>query len=301
MKKNYGKIFKELRLSKGYSIKEISGTEISNATISKFEHGNTMLSIDKFFRVLSNINVSPREFFLYAEERLENPYLSISKDFLPFEEKKINIEKLQKAIILLEEQLCEYPKRTFLRVQIITYKVIMSKAFPDSPNNIAPQDLQLIERYLFGIKNWSEVELRIYCATIHLFDIDIIKTLTYRLISPLSYRLITPDIRWMMAIAIMSVIDAILPRHKNCLKENELFNEINKYLRENPIPDRYTAEKGFVKFNMGSFQYLSGKTIVGEQVMRDVIEAFTLIDCNVYSRLLIIKFEKVTGRAYLKV
>lgn len=300
MKKMYGKIFKELRLNKGYSIKEISSSEISNATISKFEHGVSMISIDKFFRILSNINVSPEEFFLYAEQRLKITYSSFTSNFSVFREKNSSIEKLQKETIFLEEQLNASPEQNFRRIQTLNLKATILQVLPAYSKNITPQDLQIIKQHLLEIKSWTEVELRIYCGTIHLFDIDVIKKLTYKLVNPLSYHLITPDMKWLMVIAIINVIEAILPGSKSSSREAEFFKEIIQYLRENPIPDRYMLEKGVCKFNIGCFESLAGNKIKGEQSMREAIDAFLLIDCDDLARDLIFRFENITGSKYHK-
>lgn len=303
MKRIYGTIFKELRLNKGYSIKEISDTEVSKATISKFEHGAAMISIDKFFRLLSNINVSPGEFTLYVEERLDIPYSfsSATNNFSAFQDKQKNLVKVEKTIKRLEDQIQKFPERKFLRIQIINLKAIISQAIPDYKDKIDARDRQVIKQHLLVTKNWNDFELRIYCSTIHLFDLPTIELLTHKLLNPFNYRLITPDIKWMMSVALVNLTDALLIHGAEDLTESTpYFKQIIRYLEDHPIPNKHIAEKAFVKFNIGSHYYLINQTERGLEDMREVIQGLSLLGCDEWANALILEFEKLTKTSYLE-
>ena len=60
--KDFGKIFKILRESKNFSLREASEGTISMAQLSRFERGLSSVSIDSFFQCLDNINVLLDEF-----------------------------------------------------------------------------------------------------------------------------------------------------------------------------------------------------------------------------------------------
>lgn len=303
MKKIYGQIFKELRLNKGYSIKEISDSEVSSATISKFEHGSAMISVDKFFRILSNINVAPSEFSLYVEERLDIPYsfTSVTNGYALFQDREKNIVKIQKTMHTLEKQLSEHPDRKFLRIQIINLKSVISQVIPQYKGSITAREIQTVKQHLLGTRNWNEFELRVFCSTIHLFDLATIEKLTYKLLSPLSYRLTTPDIKWMISIALVNLIDASF-QDTTTLDTDQInfINEIIQYLNEHAVSDKYTSENGFIKFNIGIFKFITGEKEIGVQEMKEVICSFTLLNCPNYAESLIHKYEQITGLEYLK-
>lgn len=301
MKKLYGTIFKELRLNKGYSIKEISDNEVSSSTISKFEHGTAMISIDKFFRILSNINVSPNEFFLYIEERTEIPYSfsSIVTHFSDFKDKK-DIIASERILEKLKKLLIQYPDRKFLRIQIVNIKAVLSQNLPDSKRNIDNKDIQLIKQHLLSTKNWNEFEIRIYCNTIHLFEMESIELLTNTLLSPLNYKIITPKLKWLLSIALVNLTHALLLNNKILSnKGSAYFEKIIRFIDDYPIPDNHTPEKAFLKFNIGSYRYLVGEKERGIQEMKEIIHSFALIGCNEWANQLISKFEKYTDSSYL--
>ncbi|HFU3977132.1 TPA: helix-turn-helix domain-containing protein, partial [Streptococcus suis] len=60
--KEFGEIFKILRESKNLSLREASEGAISMAQLSRFERGQSSISIDSFFQCLDNINVLLDEF-----------------------------------------------------------------------------------------------------------------------------------------------------------------------------------------------------------------------------------------------
>ncbi|WP_259757691.1 Rgg/GadR/MutR family transcriptional regulator [Lactococcus lactis] len=59
---NYGKIFNIIRTSKKISLSELADKDISRSSISQFETGKTILSVDKFFHSLERMNVTNEEF-----------------------------------------------------------------------------------------------------------------------------------------------------------------------------------------------------------------------------------------------
>ena len=73
-----GIIFKDFRISKGFSQMEAAGNEISATHLSNFENGKTILSTHHFFSILQNINVNMFEF-----QNSLNQYLQ-EKDLLLF-------------------------------------------------------------------------------------------------------------------------------------------------------------------------------------------------------------------------
>ena len=63
--KNFGEIFKKFRESRGLKLKDVAKTGISTSQLSRFEKGETDLTISKFMLILDEINM-PIEEFMYA-------------------------------------------------------------------------------------------------------------------------------------------------------------------------------------------------------------------------------------------
>lgn len=63
--KKFGEIFKKFRESRGLRLKDVAKAGISTSQLSRFENGETNLTISKFIAVLDEVNV-PIDEFMYA-------------------------------------------------------------------------------------------------------------------------------------------------------------------------------------------------------------------------------------------
>ena len=61
----FGEIFKKFRESRGIRIKDVAKAVISKSQLSRFEKGQTDLTISKFMLILDEINM-PIDEFMYA-------------------------------------------------------------------------------------------------------------------------------------------------------------------------------------------------------------------------------------------
>ena len=57
-----GKVFREFRISKNYSLKEAAGEACSTSQLSRFELGESDLAASRFFDILDNIHVTIENF-----------------------------------------------------------------------------------------------------------------------------------------------------------------------------------------------------------------------------------------------
>ena len=58
----YGKAFRQLRLDRGYSLKEAAGNIISPQMLGVFEHGKSSISLNNFGRLLIRIGATWNDF-----------------------------------------------------------------------------------------------------------------------------------------------------------------------------------------------------------------------------------------------
>ena len=59
---NLGEVFKNLRTNRHISLKQISNERVSAAQISRFERGESDISLEKFLIALSNMHIEVSEF-----------------------------------------------------------------------------------------------------------------------------------------------------------------------------------------------------------------------------------------------
>ncbi len=69
----YGKTIRKIREEKGYTMQQLSDGILSTSFLSKFERGNSDISISYFFQILERLSLSYDEFlFVHNDFKLDN-------------------------------------------------------------------------------------------------------------------------------------------------------------------------------------------------------------------------------------
>ena len=77
-----GKVFREFRISKNYSLKEAAGEACSTSQLSRFELGESDLATSRFFEILDNIHVTVENFMDKARNFQHHEHVSLIAWFL---------------------------------------------------------------------------------------------------------------------------------------------------------------------------------------------------------------------------
>ncbi|MBS0802842.1 helix-turn-helix domain-containing protein [Streptococcus suis] len=159
----FGKTLKFIREGKGKSLAEVAKGHISTSQLSRFENGESDITVSKLFGVLAEMNVDVDE-FVYA-----------SQDFKKDELTKI-LEQLKQSIYIrdvvtikkiLSEQLAKAERdsrREFHRLNaiLIAYKLRNL----DKTIVVSKEDTAFLTDYLFRVENWSYYEILLFANTI---------------------------------------------------------------------------------------------------------------------------------------
>lgn len=65
---NYGSVFRNVRLNKNLSLKDIAEGSISISFLSKFERGESDISLSNFYSLINNLNITIDEFSYIAND-----------------------------------------------------------------------------------------------------------------------------------------------------------------------------------------------------------------------------------------
>lgn len=151
--KNYGEAFKQIRLHKNLTLKEleyVSGIPIS--TLSQFENGNSMLSFDKLDQALDAMYVTLQDYYFVINNG--NTQYAISQ----FNKiKKYFIEKH-------EDKLCEIHKINIKNGEKGTDLIALCAKLCYSP--LTKKEIEKIEKYFTSGLEWSlyDIEMLAYVA-----------------------------------------------------------------------------------------------------------------------------------------
>ncbi|MBM7642580.1 helix-turn-helix domain-containing protein [Streptococcus loxodontisalivarius] len=166
--KNFGEIFRTFRESRGLRLKDVARSGISTSQLSRFEKGETDLTISKFMFILDEIKM-PIDEFMYAVHDFHrddlNELLSKVRQFVSSHD----VEGLKKLLYSQIESHSEREK--FHQINIILLKIRLQDLSGES--YYSEQDLLELTDYLFGVEYWGYYELLIFSNTLDVLKHDV--------------------------------------------------------------------------------------------------------------------------------
>ena len=170
--KNFGEIFKKFRESRGLRLKDLTKAGISTSQLSRFEKGETDLTISKFIHVLNEINM-PIDEFMYAVHDFHRDELN---ELLAQVRKYVTTRDIEGMKRLLISQMENEGKREkFHHINTILVKIRLQDLSGEKYYN--ETDLDDLTDYLFGVEYWGYYELLIFMNTLDVLKHDVFMVL----------------------------------------------------------------------------------------------------------------------------
>lgn len=160
----FGETIKKIRKSKNMTLKEAAGEALSVSQLSRFENGHSMITIDLFYEILTNLNTSTDEFnyiMSLDDNKKLNDYFSRIEEYansLRYDRLKDLIDEI-KAV-----NPAPYSWDQFL-IYFIESVIALDKTHE---KEISPAVLD----YLMQVEVWGEMELRIYALFGFALDVE---------------------------------------------------------------------------------------------------------------------------------
>ncbi|MDO4668152.1 MAG: helix-turn-helix domain-containing protein [Streptococcus sp.] len=172
--KNFGEIFKKFRESRRLRLKDVAKAGISTSQLSRFEKGETDLTISKFISILDKINM-PIDEFMYAVHDFQrdelNEILSKVRHFVS----NHDIEGLKKLLYSQMESNPKPKKEKFHKLNIVLLKIRLQDLSGES--YYSSDDLSYLTDYLFSVEYWGYYELLIFSNTLDVLKHDVFMVL----------------------------------------------------------------------------------------------------------------------------
>jgi len=170
--KNFGEIFKKFRESRGLKLKDVTKAGISTSQLSRFEKGETDLTISKFMLILDEINM-PIDEFMYAVHDFHrdelNELLSKIRHFVS----NHDVEGMKK--LLYSQMESENKMVKFYQLNMILLKIRLQDLSGEAYYN--QKDLDDLADYLFSVEYWGYYELLIFSNTLDVLKHDVFMVL----------------------------------------------------------------------------------------------------------------------------
>lgn len=181
-RKNYGEIFRDLRLQKGISLnklQKISG--ISKATLSQFENGNSLLSYDKLLQATKSLNITMYDYSLLVNGGTPEDFIvefnNISQAY--YNQDEVTLREIYLRNIEFDDE----------------QKYIIGLCAKASYTELSPLEKMKIEKIMEFFPLWGLYELYVLLHTIEQLSIRTIDYLVSEFFSNESLMLYIKELR----------------------------------------------------------------------------------------------------------
>lgn len=262
--KKYGEVFREIRESRNLSLKHVVGDKMSIPQLSKFERGETDLTIAKFIYALEKVGMTLEEF----------EFVSQGYEFSAFDKmiKKMRKFMIEKNIYGLKRILQEQKEKKVAGEILDEMNYLMSKSVLSSFDEkyiLVSEEKDRILDYLYSVDDWGYYQLILYGNVLPSLGMKSVFSLAKEVVSRSSfYKSITKNKQMVIQILLNTLIFAI---NKKEFTQAQLFKNIIEDFLDDET-DVY--EKTIFLFTQGALSYYTGKIKVGKQQMLDAIDIF---------------------------
>lgn len=250
-----GALLKKIRLSKNLTLKELASDYLSVSFLSKFERGESDISLSRFFLLLDKLDVSIEEFYgilsqdnpTHTEKLLE----SASKAY--YQNDSLSLQKYARE---------ERHKFELTQDKSFLYNSIMLESFLASVSNkeVDAKKVRELTDYLFSIEQWGKRELIILGNSMSFISTQTLNVLTKEIV----YRTrLFGNSDSNQRIRISLLINAA----SEFLRRDEL-----DLVNDSGIPEVLLYERHELIFVMGSYLIKSGEVAEGRNLIEGCIE-----------------------------
>ncbi|MBG9367116.1 Rgg/GadR/MutR family transcriptional regulator [Streptococcus sp. NLN64] len=262
--KSFGEVFKQFRQSRGLSLRSISNKDLSVSQLSRFENGQSDLTISKFKIALDEINM-PMSEFTYAVQDFKRDEL---QDLIH----KMDLYVLRNDVVSMRHLLETRPvkpklRRLFHELNTIIIKIKLEEMTGDAI--VSEHDLSVLTDYLIGVEYWGYYELLLFMHSMHRFRHSLFMTLTKEMMSRSEFYKELPLNRRMINYLVLEAF--VLACERQELIDAHYYR---KFIRNNQFEERDIFERLVYQYAEGMFEFFFHDERKGLMLMEKVIEIF---------------------------
>lgn len=166
---NLGQVFKNLRTNRHISLKQISNEKVSAAQISRFERGESDISLERFLIALDNMHIEVSEFIDAVNNYQRTEQIRFMSALIPLEYER-NIKGFRKMQEEEEQKFREHPEIYRYHLNVILLQSFICKC---DEAVLFPKEyldkLKIAEFYMEKIEPLLQNETDLYKRAIYLF------------------------------------------------------------------------------------------------------------------------------------
>lgn len=275
--KAYGETIRQIRENKGLTMKELADGICSISFLSKFERGDSDITLRLFTRVLDKLMMCFDEFLFVHNEfqpgQLEQFFKAIGNAY-----NRSDSDALRK----LKEQ--EMKKWKQSGVDTYHYHVLMLQMYESIIDNKAmdekvnKKDIQKLSNYFFGVEVWGQYEFMLYNATMLFLDEDMVLQLSRTAYEKsLRYKEFQ-QVNEVIGTILMNTIIYLLGPVNHFTNEMRFQTELNEffsYLNALSIPEHKLFERANLLQLKGAYKLRMGEKEHGTAMIQKAILIYT--------------------------
>ena len=268
-----GKVFHDFRTNRSISLKQIADENVSVSQISRFERGETDISVTKFLKILENMHVEVTEFMDAVRGYDKTETIRFMGQLIPLEYKR-DVAGFRR---LYDEPKEKYEKSPW--VYQYRLNMILAQSFICKCDNTVPfprEYLDEVTDYLFSVEEWKIYEL-ILIGNLYLFmDIPLLHKMGQEILK--SYAGTGANKRL--------VVITLLNIWETCLHKDEL--AVAAWYRDGILPltadETMLYERNLYHFLSGLQRFKGGEKELGKQEMEQAIQIYEWLGCHNLAR-----------------
>lgn len=283
MDKKIGPTFAMLRENKALTLKDATAGEFSIAQLSKFERGESNLSIDKFVKVLKNTQIDLDEF----QDMYEN--YQFSEDYFFHNDlgaaRRIgDLNKMKKWLNYWTEQVKKEPQKKFNRLNQAAVQISLQET---ADLSIESGSLEYIVTYLDKVSQWSRYELFIFSIVQNYLDDNMLKHYGHQVFEMANFYQNIHLNQQMVLRTMLKLVDTWLDRHNL----PQALNYLN-YVKNIGIKIDFFDEAITYRYQEARYRYLLGHKD-SKLVMYDCVHDLEKYGYSIEAEILYKEIEKL--------
>ena len=263
---NLGQVFRDLRTNRHISLKQISNDVVSASQISRFERGESDLSVGKFFTALDNMNIEVSEFIDTVNNYQRTEQIRFISALIPLEYER-DVAGFLRMREEEERKFQKHPEIYRYHLNTILLQSFICKCDPSVP--FPKEYIDQITDYLFTTQDWNIYEI-ILIGNLYLFiDIPLLHRMGQEILKRQNYYCEIGSHRNLVTITLLNIWETCL--HRDHLEIAAFYMEKIESLLDDET-DLY--KRTIYLFLSGLQHYKEGSVQTGTDEMKRAIQIF---------------------------
>jgi len=275
--KAYGETLRQIREQKGLTMKELAEGICSISFLSKFERGDSDISLGLLTGILKKLMIGFDEFLYihneYKPDKLEQFFIDVNTAY--YESNSDHLNKLKRQ---------EMKKWEKFKIPTYHYNVLMIEVLESIVNQkaidkkIVQEDIHLLSDYLFRVEVWGYYEFMLYNTTMLFLNTDMVVQLSRTAYEKSTRYRMLPKVNTTTATIMMNTISYLIGPVNLFNKRSAFQAEISEffsYLEKLAIPENHLFERVNLLHLKGAFELKCGNTEKGIQKFQQAIQILT--------------------------